>query len=494
MPEEQQSASRWHRRAAKNVVLGGMAYGLDTLLVLTYTLLLARSLGTRDFGTFTFSISLALLAYLPVDFGTSLAVVRGAATQSLDTRLFLSLTRFRLTCIPVLVLLASLVMWAGRVTGGLPSVLSMLFVSEGLACTTNGYLALLRGQGRLERILVVSGVEKIALILLLLSASRGFYVPGGLLGVGISFVAARIIALTAALCASWTGIKALTPVPGAAPRLSEFLKSSRHLGAFLLVERGAFYLIPILLTIVSGPMETGIFQACFKVALVPVALVSALSNGLYPVLADIAREQPAKMATPFGIALTLNQWVASVAVTLMLVTPRELLEILFGADYTAGVTTLRALTPYVLLAAVWQLSLYSLTALRQDRFVFRASICCLIVTALGLAGLGARMGSLGGAIAVGIGQAVAVAVCWPALLEAKLTRNRGWTAIGGTLALGLLVAAAFVIRRNVNLEPWGLLLMTLALSIVALPFMYLGLRLVGKNEVRAVRNAWGRAG
>jgi O-antigen/teichoic acid export membrane protein len=180
-------------RNASFLALGQV--GTTTLAIL-FNAALGRGLGARDFGLYFLATSMATFAYVFVEWGQPLVVIRETARQPelagelLGTALFLRLAAAAAAALPLL--LITIVLGYDARTRWL---VALYFVATLPMCLSQGFGMVFRGRDRMDREALVSVTNRaIGLVLVMLALARG----GGLAAVAVAQFAAGLGALVVA--------------------------------------------------------------------------------------------------------------------------------------------------------------------------------------------------------------------------------------------------------------------------------------------------------
>jgi O-antigen/teichoic acid export membrane protein len=461
--------ARLARRIGRNSVWSTFAYVVDSLMVFTYTLLLARFLGPAGFGMFSAAWGVAIAIFLCVDLGTSLLVIRETAAGSLLRAQYGSIVRVRLAAALTLPFLLAGISYAVRANSEFALAIGFLALGEGLASLTNLSMALLRGKSRVGTVLAITSTERLTIVISLLVIA-GQSKPGlSLLAASVGFVAGRLVGLVTALSLSWAEFLRLPRGGGIAAGWLAPYRKAQSLGSFLIVERGTASLIPLLIAWSAGTQTAGIFQAALKIVLVPISLLSALALGLYPIFSELVQARRSQVAPLFILALKSGLVLAAIAVVLIAGVPGFLVQVVFGSQYAAqSGPALRLLAPLVALGAIWQLSLYLLCASGRERLALGASIVTSVASLTLIAVFGKLYGAPGCAIGLVAGSSIGLISYWSRLRE---------LGVGGVATRLLLppaagIAAGLVVCRmlSVGLGVAGLIA-SIILAVTLLPFV-----------------------
>jgi O-antigen/teichoic acid export membrane protein len=382
-------------------------------LLLVLFVVAGRYLGEVEFGKFSFALMLGTIFETLMDFGFHQVIIREVARDRARARDLLGHT------------LAIKLLWAG---GGLLALLVTATVLRRewdvrLACYVIGgslvmrsYMLTIRG--------VLQGLERfgwdsfivLADRLILVSLGTAALVAGtGLRGLTISFVAARGLALA---FAAWLTRAQLGGIGMRFDRAiwRELHRSALPLGFFIVVLNLYSYIDSVMLGVMRGDAETGIYAAAYKtyegLSYFPAIIASVLTPRLsHLFVADRAAHR----------RLALRGVAASVALALAVAAPAyalaaPLISLIFGPAFLPAAAPFRVLCAGLpLVFAIWVLHATAISV-NKERLLVKAAVTGLVVNvAVNLWAI-PRAGGLGAAFATVLGELVSMGVLIVGLL------------------------------------------------------------------------------
>lgn len=456
-------------RTARNVGVLVPYHALDSLLVLLYTLLTARGLGVEGFGLFATGVSVGATFFLLADFGLTLATTRNVAAGRASSTVLRTALVARFSAALALGSSALLASWLTPEWAVLPVLLG-LAAGEALRSAQQLGQGILMGHQAAARVALSNALEKagILLPLALLTLLQGRL---SLVSVTLSYAVGRIPAALFAATASrdtwqagaldWRAMLAGTI-------------ATRHIGMFMLSERAIAYALPLMLTLGAGVEATALFQAAFKMVLLPVSFFTALSAALYPALARYGAREAGDLDPTLGLALRGSVAFALGWVSLFILSGPDLIEVTFGSAFAAAAPLLRLLLPYLVLSALWQMSLYYLTATGVERVVRDASLLGSLLAAGLVLLLAPWLGAAAapGALATALLAGLTLALVRSPRLRAGLAGARPWVALLLVSAVTTLGGAGFLrLASGHGLARIALIVVFLALAFPAGVFL-----------------------
>jgi O-antigen/teichoic acid export membrane protein len=376
-------------------------------LLLVLFVVAGRYLGEIEFGKFSFALMLGTIFETLMDFGFHQVIIREVARDRARARDLLGHT------------LAIKLLWAG---GGLVALLATATVLRHewdvrLACYIIGgslvmrsYMLTIRGvlQG-LERFGWDSFVVLADRLILVVLGSGALVAGTGLRGLTLSFVAARALALVVA--ASLTRMQ----LGGIGMRFDravwrELHRSALPLGFFIVVLNLYSYVDSVMLGVMRGDAETGIYAAAYKTyegfSYFPSIIAAVLTPRLSKLfVADTVAHRRLALV---GIAASAAMAIAVATPAFIFASP--LIVTIFGPQFAPAAAPFRVLSvglPFVF--AIWVLHATAISV-NKERLLVKAAVSGLVVNlAVNFFAI-PRAGGTGAAIATIVGELVSMVV------------------------------------------------------------------------------------
>jgi O-antigen/teichoic acid export membrane protein len=376
-------------------------------LLLVLFVVAGRYLGEVEFGKFSFALMLGTIFETLMDFGFHQVIIREVARDRARARDLLGHT------------LAIKLLWAG---GGLVALLvsATLLRREWdvrVACYVIGgslvmrsYMLTIRGvlQG-LERFGWDSFVVLADRLILVVLGTGALLAGTGLRGLTISFVVARGLALGVA------AVLTRVQLGGIGMRFDravwrELHRSALPLGFFIVVLNLYSYVDSVMLGVMRGDAETGIYAAAYKTyegfSYFPSIIAAVLTPRLSRLF--VANVSAHRRLALVGIG-------ASVAMALVVAVPAfvfamPLVTTIFGPQFAAAAAPFRVLCvglPFVF--AIWVLHATAISV-NKERLLVKAAVSGLVVNLAVNAFAIPRAGGVGAAIATVAGELVSMIV------------------------------------------------------------------------------------
>jgi O-antigen/teichoic acid export membrane protein len=422
-------------RVARNASLKALVQA-TRLLSLAFVILAARRLGPADFGKFTFAYATATLLGAALDVGMHTILVRSIARAREDTAAYLG-AAVTLKC--VLLVPAGLLLAVFPVLTHRPADTTAAVWLLGGALVLQSFIELavcvFTGFERLEFELGLRIVEKLVLFAVgtaglalgagLFAATGAFTVAGG---VSVVLGGVMVHRRFARLAWRWdpAGARALARAVGPVAAAFVFgFATSR--------------VVPLLVAILAGDLAAGHLGAAIRVLDVvlvgPVIVIAAV----YPVLSRLDRGDPQFRRVVVHVVAVLLMLGVPVALGLVLGAP-WLIRLVYGPRFAAAAGVLEILGASAALGFVTSFLGVVLIALDRPGRLVWVGATSLLATLLLTPGLVLALGARGGAVAILLGDVIAMAGCLVALIPfIRLPFDRAVLKIGAAaLAAGIL--------------------------------------------------------
>jgi O-antigen/teichoic acid export membrane protein len=376
-------------------------------LLLVLFVVAGRYLGEIEFGKFSFALMLGTIFETLMDFGFHQVIIREVARDRTRARDLLGHT------------LAIKLLWAG---GGLMALVLTATVLRHewdvrVACYVIGgslvmrsYMLTIRG--------VLMGLERfgwdsfvvLADRLILVALGTAALVAGtGLRGLTIAFVVARGLALAVAAAVT------RAQLGGIGMRFDrgvwrELHRSALPLGFFIVVLNLYSYVDSVMLGVMRGDAETGIYAAAYKTYEGLSYFPSIIAAVLTPRLSSLFVADPAGHRR-----LALLGIVGSAALAVAVATPAyflamPLITTIFGSQFAPAAAPFRVLSVGLpLVFAIWVLHATAISV-NKERLLVKAAVSGLVVNlAVNFFAI-PRAGGVGAALATVVGELVSMVV------------------------------------------------------------------------------------
>jgi len=390
----------------QNLVYAG-ASGASAGLLLILFVVAGRVLGEVEFGKFSFALALGTIFETLMDFGLHQVTIREVARDRSRASTVLHHTlgiKLLWTAAGLVALLATATLlrseWDVRIAcylvGGALVARSFMFTIRGVL------------QG-LERFgwdsVVVLGDRGLLLGLGVAVLANGY----GLLGLSAAFVVARGAAL---ILGAWLTQAHLGGVGVKYDRdiWRDLQRSAVPFGLFLIVLNLYSYIDSVMLGVMKGDVETGIYGAAYKVYEGVGYLPGVIASVLTPRLSSlyVTDRVAHRRLVVNGLAGSVSLALVVTVVGYLLAEPA--MQLLFGERFVVSAPPFRILCiGLVFVFAIWTLHATAISA-NRERLLIRAALVGLVVNvAVNLYAI-PQMGANGAALATVVGEGVSLLV------------------------------------------------------------------------------------
>jgi O-antigen/teichoic acid export membrane protein len=381
--------------------------GASAGLLLVLFVVAGRVLGQEEFGKLSFALALGTIFETVMDFGLLQVTIREVARDKSRAPVLLQHT-LGIKLVWTSVGLAALIV-AATVLRREPDVRWACYLI-GTALVARSFTFTIRGvlQG-LERFgwdsVVVLGDRALLLICGLGVLAAG----GGLFALSAAFLVARGVAL---IVGAWLTRAELGGLGLRYDRDAwrDLQRRAVPFGVFLIVLNLYAYVDSVMLGVMRGDVETGIYGAAYKVYEGAGYLPSVIASVLTPRLSHLFVVDRAahRRLVIGGLAGSVTIAVSVAAGGFWLAEP--LMTLLFGAGFVASAAPFRVLClGLVFVFAIWTLHATAISA-NKERLLVRAALIGLCVNVLANAYAIPRFGATGAAFATVVGEVVSLLV------------------------------------------------------------------------------------
>jgi len=390
----------------RNLAYASVSAGSAALLLVLF-IVAGRTLGDVEFGKFSFALALGTIFETLMDFGLHQVTIRAVARDRSQATALLHHT------------LGIKLVWT---TGGLLALIATATILRSewdvrLACYLLGgslvlrsYMLTIRG--------VLQGLERFGWDSMVVVADRAILLAfgvavllagGGLRGLAIAFVVARAVALA---LAAWMTEEHLGGVGLRFDRAiwRDLQTKALPLGFFLIVLNLYSYVDGVLLGVMRGDVETGLYTAAYRVyeglSYAPSVIASVLTPRLSALFVSDRAGHRRLALTGVGGSLALAAAVGIAAYAFAL----PLMTRLFGEDFAPAAPPFRILCVGLgFVFVIWVLHAVAISVNRERLLLTTGIIGLMVNVAMNLY-LIPHQGANGAAIATVVGEAVSLVV------------------------------------------------------------------------------------
>jgi O-antigen/teichoic acid export membrane protein len=403
-------------RVIRGGVIRGLGYAVNILLVTAAVPLMTRHLGPADFGRFVTASSVVMIVAGITDFGLSGVGTREYAVADATNRrrLLANLIGLRTTATVVGLVAADLFM----LVGGYPSVVLAGVLIAGLG-------------------LILINTQQTYALALTASLSWGLYtffelvnsvvIAAGtvlLVLIGAGLLPFFYISAASSLAALGVTMLVLRGQIVVRPRLEwaywlRMLRESIPYGAATTVGILYFRVALIVVSAISGAVQTGYYSTAFKVVEVLGGTAFLMSGSAFPIFARAGHQDHERLR--YGTdRVTETAMIAGVYLALsLLISAPFVIEVLGGSSFKPAVPVLRLQGLSLVatfLGATWG---FTLLSLREHRRLLKSNGLALVI-AIGLSlALVPSFGAQGAAVATAATEFVLAGAYWWSLTRSR---------------------------------------------------------------------------
>lgn len=392
------------RVVMRNLVFGVAGEAISGALNFLTLILVARALGTAEFGVFSYILAFVGIFQLFADLGLTNTLVREIARERERVAEIMGALR-PLAWISSLVIFALIAAlgWPLSATAEIYQATLLLGLAVLATFHSFSYASVCRAFEEMGYNAAGNITHKVLQIVLVMLA---LFMDTGVVGVAAAMLAANLY--------QWLFFHIVVRrryVPNLRWRVDVvywhyLLLEAIPIGMAMVFRRANQQVGTLVLTALATSTSVGLFNAAYKIVQMIDMIPFTLSLPFFPPIARLARESPQRL-----FALLERVWrifmiiAAPLMVWLFVMAPR-LVELMFGAQYAAATDTLRILTFAVLFLFVTALYAYLFSALQRQRFYTISSGLCLLANILLGVLLIPYYGHMGAAVAALAGEAI----------------------------------------------------------------------------------------
>jgi O-antigen/teichoic acid export membrane protein len=452
-----------------------------TVLAIVFSAALARSLGASDFGVYYLIATMATFAYVFVEWGQPLFVIRQAARDPsrsgdlLGTSLVLRVVLAVLVTIP-----AGLVAWAlgyGARTTRLALLLILASVPLFLA---QAYGMVFRARNRMGRDAAVSISHKsLALAITLPALALGAGIPGVILGQAVAAAAALGVAVHL-----YRGL-GTPPLRFSSGNARELMAAGAPILAMTAAASAQPYLDAIILYELAPAPVVGWFGAARAILGTLIAPAAILGAAAYPQIAQAAADRAA-LRREVRSAFRPLLWLGALGALGTYLFASTAIRIIYGPAFAPAATVLEVFAPGLFLLFV-DILLGNIIYAAGGGTGFAIAKVASVVVGTGLDVLliplfqeRAGNGGIGIVVAFALSEIVVFAGAMIVMPRGVLERATAWDAARALAAAGITV---LLFRLLPPVPPWA----GIPLCVGAFAAASLALGLVGLRDLAALR-------
>ena len=390
------------RKVVRNSIFGIISEGFGGALNFAIIIIIARLLGTSQFGVFSYILALVGIFQLVADFGLTNVLVREIARELNDAKRIIDAVRplvwaFSLVIFVVLVGLA----WGFSATADEMWATVIMAVAVLAVFHAIVYGSVCRAFEDMGYNAVAFSMHKVLLLGFVLLAL--LQEAPSLTALALAYLAANVLQwLFFFVVVRRRYIRVGWRIDVAYWKY--LLKEAFPIGAAMVFRRVTLHVDTLLLTAMSTASAVGLFNAAYKIIQMVDMIPFTLSIPLFPPFTRLARESHQKLFDALVQALRIFAVIALPIFVWLLFTAHDLVYAFFGEDYAEAAAVLRVLAAAVVFLFPTALFIYVFSALnRQKYYTLSAGICLATNVVLDVA-LIPWLGYMGAAYATLVGE------------------------------------------------------------------------------------------
>jgi O-antigen/teichoic acid export membrane protein len=379
---EAEPGSAFVRRLGLNTIAQAVGLGAGTLIGFATFVVVTRALGPSAFGDLATSQIYLLVPVALADLGLAVGVLReisiaperaeAALRASLPLRALLSAVAVGIAAALALVLpfsdRAREAIWIGTV-GAFLTLLNL------------GLLPFLQATLRMHVVTVANLAGRLLALGLTIAAVEWGYgftgvVVASVVGLGATFLVDAVVV---------SRLVSLRPVVDVAYWRS-LVRGSAAIGVAGGLFQSYYRIDTVLVALVRGSREVGLYGAAFKLVEIAEFLLASIGTSVFPSFTRMIAERDPRIRRAVQRSIDVVAAAGAPIVLVMLLMPRQIIELTAGQEFVGAAPVLRLLTPYLALLFLSGLLVRLLGAAHEDRLLLRVAVVVLILNvALNLA-------------------------------------------------------------------------------------------------------------
>lgn len=406
------------QRIVKNALSGVAAEAVGGFLQLVVILIIARSVGVKDFGTFSFILALSGVFRMLADFGLTNILVREMATRRAELPALLGAARGLLWALSIAAgALMALVVFFLPLTFDLKLLTLVMGIATLTLFHSAGYQAVFRATEEMEFNAAGYVLHKIFLLGLVYAVLLAGF---GLWGVVVAHAVSNLLL--------WLFYHLVVSIRHFRPRISwnipvwkELIREALPLGGGMVIRQTAWQIDILLLTWLSGMVEVGLFSAPYRIVMAVRLLPLVLALPLFPVFARLGQESVPRFRTAYERGFKFFCLISFPLSAVFVVMAGSMTNRLLGPEYLQAASVFRILGVAMVPIFASALFPYLFTSLGQQRlFLMTALVGFALRVVLNVA-LIPRYGYTGSCIAIVASEVVVLIIGLYGLAQAGVS-------------------------------------------------------------------------
>lgn len=359
-----------------NLVWQFLGHGVSKGFIFLFYILLPLSIGIEEYGQFSFALAISFIVIQPtLELGLDLVVAKWVSRGR--SEVFKKAFLLRMTAAALAAILSLTLPFFISVDSLL---LLLMFAYLLLSSLQNLLFALYRGLEDMRRESLILPLEKCSAVILLLLLPL-FGIRHASLGAAALLLSVFFGGSILVLSSKHDVARALSAPPHpSGPQASTLLREGLALGAVTFLWLVYFRIDSVMLGVMRGDFEVGIYNVAYKILEGLLFIPSTIMIVFFPKLAK--REQ---FDETFGQLLLLLGALGLAISTFLYLASASLIRIIFGPQFSASAPVLQTLALVLLPVFFGHLTTQSLVALDlSQRYLIVASLGALLNVLLNL--------------------------------------------------------------------------------------------------------------
>lgn len=429
----------------KNIAWKTLGTAIEKGLRLVLVGVVARALGTRVYGQYTYAVAVAMLAVQVADMGLGLYLAREVARADVPPpRLIGQVLTLKGALAIGYVILLGLLTWWHFVDPDARYAVAPRHHASALAFTIALVGLSHLGTSAIEVIWqVFRGIQRLELE----ARSGAFFAAaqlvttfGAIAGMDLWFdgrpetslvmVAVAVAMAAASALGAYHAVRLLWPIvrpefSWSREMLQVFRREVLPLGLAIVASLIYFKIDVPMLRWLCGDEATGVYSAAYKLLEVQAIVPSVLLAATFPALARTVIDNPREAQRLHRNTLLVLLGAGTVSAAVMLLLPEFAIRTLYGDQFGDAVPVLRALAPSVILTFVNFLETHMLVALGLVRAQMAFAVALIAVNVGANLLLMPRWGGVGAAMGTAVTEIVLLCFCAPLVQRSLRQRVAG---------------------------------------------------------------------
>ena len=322
---------------AKNTSYLTLALVLQKVISFTYFTLLARHVGPANLGKYYFAISFTTIFAILIDLGFANVLTREVAKNSekagkwLSNILILKLPLTILALVAVFILIN--VLGYDSLTKNLVYISSICMVLDSFTTT---FFAVVRGFHNLKYESISSVIFQ---LIVLIFGYGALLAGGGLIAAMLALALASTFNFVYSLIILKRKIKVPLKFVYDKALIKEIIKIAWPFAVYAIFQRLYTYLDSVLLSVLAGDVQVGLYQIAFKIIFALQFLPMAFTASLYPAMSSYWQNNRGQLLISFERAMNYLI-IISLPIIIGTIVLADKIILLFSQGYSAAVLPL----------------------------------------------------------------------------------------------------------------------------------------------------------